>query len=140
MVKIGEPAIGALIEALAIRDETTTWEAIKALSRMDSPRAGQALVQALEDEQFNTRWLAAEGLIKAGQAGLEALLQALANRSDSVWLREGAQHILRDWLERGVLERTLSEQVAPVLAALASSEPVAATPRVANKVLLALKK
>jgi HEAT repeat protein len=140
LVYIGEPAISALIEALEIGDETITWEAIKALSQIGSPKSVQVLVQTLEDEQFNIRWLAAEGLIKVGQAGLEALLQALVNRSNSVWLREGAHHILHDMVDRGVLDRALSQQVAPVLAALEGIEPAVAAPVAAKKVLQTLKK
>ncbi len=41
------------------------------------------------------RWLAAEGLIGLGEAGLRPLLEALVHHSDSAWLREGAHHVLK---------------------------------------------
>jgi HEAT repeat protein len=140
LVRIGEPAIGALIEALEMGDEMASWEAAKALSQIGSPKSVQALVQALENEQFSIRWLAAEGLIKVGQAGLEALLQALVNRPSSTWLREGIHHVLHDLIDRGVLDRPMSEQVAPVLAALDSIEPTIAALVAAKKALQTLKK
>jgi hypothetical protein len=138
LVEIGEPAVEALIKALTVRDGHSHWEAAKALSQIASPKSVQALVQALEDPQFSIRWLAAEGLIAVGSAGLATLLQALVARPDSVWLREGTHHILHDLIDRGVLSQPLSAQIAPVLAALNGMEPVVAAPVAAKKALSAL--
>ena len=43
LVRIGEPAVGPLIEALEHRTGYTHWETAKALSQIGSPQAAQAL-------------------------------------------------------------------------------------------------
>jgi hypothetical protein len=63
LVRIGEPAVDPLIEVLNNRQGYAHWEAAKALSQIGRPKATQALVEALQDDQFSIRWLAAEGLV-----------------------------------------------------------------------------
>ena len=75
-------------------------------------------MKALEDEEFDVRWLAAEGLIKMNIKGLKPLLKALEHRGDSALLLEGAHHVFHD-LAKGGLRKSL----APVLAALEALEP-----------------
>ncbi len=52
------------------------------------------LVRALEDESFGVRWAAAAELAHTGRLALEPLLRALIDRPSSVWLRQGAYHVL----------------------------------------------
>jgi HEAT repeat protein len=134
LIDIGEPAVAPLIEALADKRERVRWQAAKALSKIGSPAAGPALVRALEDKRFGVRWLAAEGLIALRHQGLVPLLEALVNRSDSAWLREGAHHVLHTLAEEG-----LCAEVSPVLAALEDIEPVVECPGAAETVLTKLR-
>ena len=140
LVKIGEPAVETLIKALENGDGYLHWEVIKALSQIGSPNAVQTLVGALEDSQFSIRWMAAEGLIVIGYDGLEFLLEALEKRSDSVFLREGAHHILHDLISRSMLDNITIQHVSPVLAALNGIQPAIQTPLAARQALHALKK
>lgn len=71
-------------------------------------------------------WLAAKGLIQIGISGLEPLLHALMVRGDSVWLREGAHHVIRE-LVMGELRMYLD----PVMKALEGVEPAVQVPVVA---------
>jgi HEAT repeat protein len=135
LVVIGRPAVAPLIKALTDPNDDVRWEAAKALGQISDPAAAPALVNALEDEVSAVRWLGAEGLIALGRGGLVPLLQALEQRSDSVWLREGAHHVLHD-LARGDLEDVLS----PVLAALEDIEPAIEVPWAARAALVALEK
>ena len=130
LVAIGGKAVGPLVEALASKKRWVRWEAAKALGQTGDPAAAQALVRALEDEVFDVRWLAAEGLIAVGDKGLVPLLQALVERSDSMWLREGAHHVLHD-ISRGELK----EIMRPVLAALDGIEPSVEVPFAAKTAL-----
>lgn len=130
LVAIGGKAVGSLVEALASKKRWVRWEAAKALGQTGDPAAAQALVRALEDEVFDVRWLAAEGLIAVGDKGLVPLLQALVERSDSMWLREGAHHVLHD-ISRGELK----EIVRPVLAALEDIQPSLEVPFAAKTAL-----
>jgi sporulation protein YlmC with PRC-barrel domain len=129
LVAIGGPAVPALIEALGDSNKHVRWEAAKALSQIGDPSAAEALVRTLEDELFGVRWLAAEGLIAVRREGLKPLLQALIQRSDSDWLRQGAHHVLHE------LARTGFEEVRPVLAALEDIEPSIEVPPVAQTTL-----
>jgi HEAT repeat protein len=133
LVGMREPAVSPLIEALRDPRSQVRWEASKTLGEIANPTAAPALVRALRDDEFGVRWLAAEGLIALGPRGLEPLLRALIGRSDSVWLRQGAHHVLHD-LAKGELKETLQ----PVVAALQGLEPSLEAPRAARTALDAL--
>ena len=124
-----------LVKALADPNQWVRWEAAKALGQIGDPAAAQALVTALEDKMFDVRWLAAEGLIAMGRGALVPLLQALMERSDSTWTREGAHHVLHD-LTGG----DIKEILLPVLAALEDVEPSVEVPFVAKAALDKLTK
>jgi HEAT repeat protein len=133
LVNIRGPAVSPLIEALRDPRRQVRWEAAKALGEIANPTAAPSLVRALRDTEFSVRWLAAEGLIALGSEGLSPLLRALIERSDSVWLRQGAHHVLHD-LARGDLREILQ----PVVAALQGIEPSLEAPRAARTALDAL--
>ena len=57
--------------------------------------AAPALVEAMNDDAFGVRWLAAEGLITLRRQGLGPLLQALIEHPDAMWLRESAHHVIK---------------------------------------------
>lgn len=94
LVRIGRPAVLALIEALSHPHERVRWEAAEALASLPDPRAAVALVGALEDPSISVRWAAARALVALDRSALPALLGALVLRFDSIWLRKGAHHVL----------------------------------------------
>ena len=106
------------------------WEAAKALAEIADPATAPALVAALEDEGPGIRWIAGEGLIALSQNGLVPLLHALARKADSVWLRQGAHHVLRT-----LAGEKLGDVLDPVLRALEESDPEVLVPRAALDVL-----
>jgi HEAT repeat protein len=140
LIRMGEPAVPSLTKALGNRKGPTYWEAAKALSLIGDPRSVQALVEALEDNEFGVRWLAAEGLIAVGYCSLGPLLQALIKRPESVRLRGGAHHVLHDLVSRNLVDRVSRERVKPVLTALKNSAPASTVPVVAHRALQALQK
>jgi HEAT repeat protein len=133
LVAMRGPAVAPLIEALADPKRQVRWEAAKALSQIADPAAAAALVRSLRDRGFGVRWLAAEGLIALGSKGLVPLLRALIDHSDSVWLRQGAHHVLHD-LAKG----NLKDLLQPVVAALEDVEPSLEVPVAAGTALRAL--
>jgi HEAT repeat protein len=128
LVGMGETAIPSLIEILRNRDThpLIRWEAAKALGEIADPKTAPVLVEYLEDEDFDIRWLAAEGLIKLNISALQPLLRALEKPGCSIRLQEGAHHVFHD-LAKGALRKYL----APVLAALEKLEPGERVPWVA---------
>jgi HEAT repeat protein len=136
LADIGHPAVDPLTKTLLNpkTDERLRWETAKILSEIGDPSAAPALVTVLEDDwSFGVRWLAAEGLISMADRGLPTLLEALIERPESAWLREGAHHILRILAAEG-----LHNELAPVLAALDDIEPVIELPLAARAALTRL--
>jgi HEAT repeat protein len=130
LVGLGHPAVGPLIPLLTDQHDHVRWEAAKSLADIGDPAAAPALVKTLEDREAGVRWLAAEGLIHMRRACLKPLLQALIERTDSVWLRDGAHHILHNLTKMG-----LAEEVMPVLTALEGIQPTATVPSAARRAL-----
>jgi HEAT repeat protein len=122
LVAVGKRAIPRLAEALRDRNDLARREATKALAEIGDSEAAPALVKALEDEEFDIRWTAAEGLTGMNVKGLRALFLALEEKPDSSLLREGAHHVLH-YLARGELRKYL----VPVLVALEGPAPIAQT-------------
>lgn len=127
LVATGRQAVPFLIEALNDPESLRRWEAAKALGEIGDPNAAPALVKALEDEAFEVRWAAAKALIEMNVKGLKPLLQALIERADSVFLREGAHHVLHD-LAKGELRKYLG----PVLIALEDIDSAVQVPTAAS--------
>jgi HEAT repeat protein len=102
-VRIRKPAVAPLMKALQHPNWRIRWGAAQALGRIADPAAADAPVKTLEDERSGVRWLAAEGLIALRHDGLTALPEALTHHSDSVWLREGAHHLIHSLTEVDVV-------------------------------------
>jgi len=130
LVGIGKPAVPALTERLWATGSQLRWEAGKALIEIADGRAARALVACLEDKDAGTRWVAAEALIALKRNALVPLLEALIDQSDSVWIREGAHHVLHE-----LAEGELREILCPVLAALEGPAPDTVAPVFAAEAL-----
>jgi HEAT repeat protein len=135
LVALGNQAVRPLKKLLASKREWIRWEATKALGQIGDPAAARELIKALEDKMFDVRWLAAEGLISMGSKALIPLLQAIRERPDSYWLREGVHHVLHD-----INDGKITEIVRPVIMALESFEPSVEAPAAIKKALEALNK
>jgi HEAT repeats len=116
--------VSNLIETLSKGSREDRLQAAQFLGMIKDTQAVYALVYALEDEDHDVRWAAMEALIALNQACLEPLLQALMKDFESVWLREGAHHILHQLLKKG----SLTEPVVRVFTALEGIEPFIEVP------------
>jgi HEAT repeat protein len=134
LVAMGKPTVPFLTKLLEDHQEQTRWEAAKALGAIADPEASPVLTSALEDEEFDVRWLAAEGLIRLGRDGLPPLFRALAERPNSVWLREGAHHILTS-----LSKKRMKILLKPLLSALVNVDPEVHVPEAAHALLHILK-
>jgi HEAT repeat protein len=118
LTSMGKRAVRQLIPLLKDPEDDVRWEAAKALADIADARAASDLVAALEDENGDVRWLAAQGLIAIGRDALVPLLETLIERPSSVWLREGAHHVLHD-----LAKADLKDLLTPVVAALDGVDP-----------------
>ncbi len=133
LVGKGEVAVEALEKALDHKEHWVHWEAAKALSQIGSPSATKVLINTLEHKEFELRWLAAEGLISIGRPALRPLLVELIRKPQSVWLHEGAHHVLSD-----IKIEQLTGLLRPVIKAIEGPSPSVDTPIAAQKALAAL--
>ena len=138
LMAMGPLAEPAILAALSHGPENSRWQVAKALSQLQDPGTAPALVKALQDESFGVRWLAAEGLIGMSCAGLEPLLEELRCDSSSVWLREGAHHILHALHDNG-LEHEACAAAEQVLCALEGFAPAVEVPWAAEHALEGLR-
>lgn len=110
LVDIGVPAVDYLAEFETHPKGIARWEAVKALSQIHDPITAPLLLNALEDSNEDVRWLAAEGLAALNEEGLNALLAALISRKRTIYLLEGAHHILtrlRSKIEKPIINELL---------------------------------
>jgi HEAT repeat protein len=106
---IGTLCVPDLIRKLSCTNSHARWEAAKALAAIPDSRAAEALVNTLEDEDISVRWAAADALIALDRVALEPLLRALTKDFSSIWLREGAHHVLHQLKKRNFLTPTESK-------------------------------
>jgi HEAT repeat protein len=130
LVAMGHKVVPSLVKELGNKKFWVRWEAAKALGQIGDPTATAALIKALEDKEFDVRWLAAEGLINIGLQAVVPLMEALIDSPKSIWLRQGAHHVLHD-MDRGDLNKVLR----PVMLALEDVEPYVEVPVAARKAL-----
>ncbi len=119
LVRIGKPAVPLLVDLLTHENDLLRWEACKALGSISDPGTAASLVHALSDSSMEIRWLAGEALISLGEDAVNELLRALEINFNSVFLREGAHHVLHA-LER---QKLLDKKTLNVLDSLRYLQP-----------------
>jgi sporulation protein YlmC with PRC-barrel domain len=124
LIRIGQPAVPALIKALDSVSNRVRWEAALILGSIGGRHATKALIAALKDENIGVRWMAMDSLIALDRAAVIPLLLALRKDFGSVQVREGAYHIFHVLKERGHLPKPLSQ----VFDSLISVEPEVEVP------------
>lgn len=125
-----ESAPAALIDTARRGGTEARLEAVRVLRDIADPATVPTLIAALEDRNPSTRWAAAEALITVGQPSVRPILRELINKSDSVWLREGAHH---------VLQHLVDPVTSPVVNALEGPYPSITVPPVVHEALKALE-
>ncbi len=136
LIKFGRAAVRPLLDLLTDPEQRVRWEACMALRSIRDPVAAPALVKTLKDDSIEVRWLAAEALVAIGEKALIPLLKALELEFDSVYLREGASHILHV-LER---QKKLKGKTQRVLDALHYMAPKSAAGLASKEALDSMKK
>ncbi len=96
LVAKGKTTIDFLVELVSHPQHVCRWEALKTMAEIGDPISIPLFIQALEDDESDIRWLAAEGLIKLGVQSIKPLLKTLIEKSDSVFLLAGTHHIFYD--------------------------------------------
>jgi HEAT repeat protein len=140
LVSVGKEATLPLIKILTAKDQQTRWEAAKTLVSIADPLSIPALIQALQDNIFDIRWLAAEALIAIGHESVKPLLETLGASSEELFLREGAHHVLNHIIRDNTKTTELNEILMPVVHALESSASEIEIPGAAQTALQKLNR
>ena len=104
-----------------------------ALREIHDPKSATPLVRALMDESPGVRWLAAEAIVAIGPDAITALLSGLKENFNSVWMQQGAHHVLSEFRRRIVL----SGEIRHLLDLLSHDAPTEAIPLAVRAALLA---
>ena len=139
LVAIGKPAVPYLLPLVHNRKHQVRWEAVKTLAAIKDPSAIDGLIAALNDESFDVRWIAAEGLVSLGQQVMSQLLRELILQPESALVRESAHHVLRSLIEQDE-KNIIRSAIQPVLVALEDMDFAAKVPNAARSALKVLDK
>ncbi len=123
LVSMGRVVVPRLIQILGDRSGHMRWESARALVSIRDPSAAPALMEALEDEMLEVRWIAEDGLIDLGKDGLVSLLHGLITHSGSNRFREAAHRILT-----AMAHGDCAEVAKPILEALEGPASTMAIP------------
>jgi len=132
-VKMGMDSIDFLMELLSHPKHIYRWEAVKTLEEIGDPVSIPLLIQAMEDDKSDVRWIAANGLIKLGKHSIKPLLKILETKSDSVFVLEGAHHVFFELRENKMLPKGFP--INKLLSALKNPEWVESVKPIAYEIL-----
>ena len=96
LVAKGKMVLASLAKLLDQPKHIYRWEALKIMVEIGDPISISLFIQALEDDESDVRWIAAEGLIKGGAQSINPLLKALVEKADSIFILAGAHHVFYD--------------------------------------------
>lgn len=105
LVKYGDDVVPYIHMITKTDDVQLRWEASKILEQIGDDRSIPILTDLLLDEDSEIRWIAAEGLITIGRASIVPLLIQVKHHDDSIYMHEGAHHVLREVLDKHERER-----------------------------------
>lgn len=94
LVRMGKSILPELHKLSASENVLIRMEAVKILQVIADRRSMYEFIKLLEDQEFDIRWMAAEGLIKIGRRSITPLTEAVRDGENSIVLNEGAHHVL----------------------------------------------
>jgi len=94
LVKAGTPVLPYVLELLDSEKHIYRWEAMKVIAEIGSPESIPIFLESLNDDSGDIRWIASEGLIHTGKYSVKPLLELILDKHDSVFVLNGAHHII----------------------------------------------
>ncbi len=96
LVALGENTLEYVTDLLEHPKHICRWEAMKVIEEIGMPESIPVFIEALDDDKSDIRWIAAEGLIRLGKYSLEPLLKEVTENYDSVFVLNGAHHVISE--------------------------------------------
>ena len=113
LVRMGKTIVPQLHRLLGSENGLLRSEAAKIVELIADRRSIPLLIKLLDDEEFEIRWIAAEGLIKIGRRSILPLLQSIRDGKGSFFSNKGAHHVLL-----GLLNENEKDKLKPLLLSL----------------------
>ena len=93
LVEMGKDILVYLEPLLGSKNRVLRWEAAKIMEEIADMSSMKILLDLLEDNDRDIRWIAAEGLVELGRDIIIPLLERLEEEGRSRYLDEGAHHV-----------------------------------------------
>ena len=98
LVRMGKSILPQMHKLIKSENTDLRLEASKIIELISDRKSIPVLLELLDDNTFDIRWIAAEGLIKIGRRSIRPLLTAVRDRKNSIVFNEGAHHVLQSLL------------------------------------------
>ena len=105
LVRMGRGVLDYLTEYADHPKHIFRWEALKVMEEIADPTSIPFFIDALEDEESDIRWIAAEGLINIGRESIVPLLETIIKKTDSIFVLEGTHHVFHDLKKTEILPK-----------------------------------
>jgi HEAT repeat protein len=135
LIDVGREAVVPVLQRLQQGSQRSTWEAAKVLGAVADPAAASALVELLDHDNHDIRWVAAESLTALGRDGLKQVLMALLSKADSIGVQKSAHHVVAHFAKQRAFDF-----LHRLLPAFDAFEPAVALPNAAFHALHELKR
>jgi hypothetical protein len=130
LVKMGKKILPQMYKLLKSEEVLYRMEAVKIIELIGDRTSIPVLVELLDDNEFDIRWIASEALIKIGRSSIRPVLKSVRDGENSILLNESAHHVLTSLLseseKKNEMELLLSLEnhhslgtTAPVAASIA---------------------
>jgi len=108
LVKMGKTIIPQMHKLLESESNLLRRRAVKIIALIADRRSIPVLINLLGDNNFEIRWIAAEGLIRIGRYSILPLLESVRDGDSSFIHNKGVHHVLLGLLNEKEKENLLS--------------------------------
>lgn len=108
LIKLGKTIIPQMHKLTESENVMLRMEAAKIVELIADKRSIPVLINLLDDEEFEIRWIAAEGLIKIGRRSIRPLLNSVSDGKCSFLQSKGVHHVLENLLYQSEKKKLMS--------------------------------
>lgn len=130
LMRIGTPAVPALVEVFKTRELDEKIQAAKTLAAIGEKQSLIMLIESLRNDDFEIRYAAIQGLPSAGEKAVIPIMRGIIDYGNETYFRAGVHAVLHRIAEQGYVRL-----LKPMLAALEGPQPEYTTPLTAYEVL-----
>lgn len=110
LVALGDETLKYINDYLEHPRHICRWEILRVIKEIADLKSIPVFLDALDDDKSDIRWIAAEGLIRMGKYSVRPLLKLISEKHDSVFVLNGAHHIIWELYEREILPEKFPAQ------------------------------